>query len=314
MPRRSSVYAYRPTATDAHASCQRRRRTLHDFLSPSQCSHLRDSPLTFMSTLAVPAISQAATAVTYTGTVRIDDTNDGRNDPIAEPLSVTVDRHHVTDYSFFATLRCSDGSFMNVGLNYVQLSRAPIPLRGNTLSISVGNATQGDGLTATITGRLAGKHMSGSLQAQAHEFSGVAPSGPVCSSSYPWKAVSQRAAQAPKPLKAKPSVSMTIDPVRLPTSASTYSYGIAVANVTCAGGANAFKVSVAGKSSTLSCASAVRRPITKAVMGLSAGRSYEVHVQAIKRRGKRRSYGVSRHVTVRIPTSGSPGWHVISGL
>jgi hypothetical protein len=70
-----------------------------------------------LSTLAVPAIGQAATAVTYTGSVRIDDSNDGRNDPINEPLSVTIDRHHVTDYSFFATLRCSDGSFMNVGLN-----------------------------------------------------------------------------------------------------------------------------------------------------------------------------------------------------
>ena len=147
--------------------------------------------VTFMSTLAVPAISQAAAAVTYTGTVRIDNSNDGRNDPVAEPLSVTVDRHRVTDYSFFATLRCSDGSFMNVGLMYVRLSSAPIPLRGNTLSISTGDATQGDGLTAHITGRIAGNHMSGSLQVQAHEFSGVAPSGPVCSTSYRWKAVSQ---------------------------------------------------------------------------------------------------------------------------
>jgi hypothetical protein len=248
------------------------------------------------------------------GTVRIDISNDGRNDPINEPLSVTVDRHHVTDYSFFATLRCSDGSFMNVGLNYLQLRSAPIPLRGNALSISAGDATQGDGLTTHITGRLAGKHMSGSLQVQAHEFSGVAPSGPVCSSSYQWKAVSQRAAQAPKPVKAKPSVSMTIDPVRIPVSASTFSYGIAVADVTCAGGANGFKVSVAGKSATLSCAHAVSRPITKAVMGLSAGRSYQGHVQAIERRGKRRSYGVSQHMTVRIPTPGSAGWHVISGL
>jgi hypothetical protein len=68
------------------------------------------------------------------------------------------------------------------------------------------------------------------------------------------------------------------------------------------------------ESSTLTCASTVRRPITKAVMGLSAGRSYQVHVQAIERRGKRSTYGVSQHVTVRIPTPGSPGWHVISGL
>jgi hypothetical protein len=196
----------------------------------------------------------------------------------------------------------------------VQLNSAPIPLRGNRLSISAGDATQGDGLTAKITGRLAGKHMSGSLQVQAHEFSGVAPSGPVCSSRYSWKAVSQRAVQAPKPVKARPSVSMTIDPVRLAVSASRFSYGIAVADVQCAEGANAFKVSVAGKSSTLSCASTVRRPITKAVMGLSASRSYRVQVQAIKRRGQRRSYGVSQHITVRIPTPGSPDWHVISGL
>jgi hypothetical protein len=268
----------------------------------------------FLSTLAVPAIGQAATAVTYTGTVRIDDTNDGRNDPTNQPLSVTVDRNHVTDYSFFATLRCSDGSFMNVGLNYVQLSSAPIPLRGNTLSISAGDATQGDGLTVNITGRLAGKHMSGSLHVQAHEFSGVAPSGPACSSSYSWKAVSPQAVKAPKPVKTRPAVNMTIDAVRLPVSASTYSYGVAVADVQCTEGANAFKVSVAGKSSTLSCASTVRRPITKAVMGLSAGRSYQVHVQAIERRGKRRSYGVTQHLTVRIPTPGYPGWHVISGL
>jgi hypothetical protein len=115
-------------------------------------------------------------------------------------------------------------------------------------------------------------------------------------------------------VKARPSVSLTIDAIRLPVSASRYSYGIAVADVQCAGGANSFKVSVAGKSTTLSCASTVRRPITKAIMGLSAGRSYRVHVQAIERRGKRRSVGVSQHITVRIPTPGDPGWHVIPGL
>ena len=87
----------------------------------------------------MPGISQAASAVTYTGTVAIDDSNDGRTDPISEPLSITVDRHQVSEYSFFATLRCSDGSFMNVGINYVQLSSAPIPLRGNTLSIAAGD-------------------------------------------------------------------------------------------------------------------------------------------------------------------------------
>jgi hypothetical protein len=269
---------------------------------------------TIIGTLAVPAFSQAATPVTYTGTVRIDNSNDGRNDPVAEPLSVAVYRHHVTGYDFSASLRCSDGSFANVGVSFDPRTSAPIPLRGNTFSTSTGNATQGDGLTAHITGRLSGKHMSGSFQVQAHEFSGVAPSGPLCSSGYSWKAVSHSPFQALKPVKARPSVGMVIDPVRVPVSASTFSYGIAVGDVTCGGGANAFKVSVAGKSSTLSCASTIRRPITKAVMGLSAGRSYLVHVQAIERRGKRRTYGVSQHITVRIPAPGSSGWRVVSGL
>jgi hypothetical protein len=72
----------------------------------------------------------AGGAVTYTGTVKIDNSNDGKYDPVAMSVSITIQAHRITGYQFFASLRCTDGSRSNVGVNYAQQttsrSRSPI--------------------------------------------------------------------------------------------------------------------------------------------------------------------------------------------
>jgi hypothetical protein len=117
-----------------------------------------------------------------------------------------------------------------------------------------------------------------------------------------------------RPAKAKPYVRMSVDPVALPVSAASCSYGLAVGNVVCADGATAFTLSAAGHTLTLTCAATVRRPLTKAIIGLSAGQTYQVRIRAIARHRGRRSYGLSQSVAVRIPPPGSPDWHTIPAL
>lgn len=258
---------------------------------------------------AAPALGRPA-PVTYNGTLPRGVGNSG---PSVMPISVTIAGGRVTDYDFSVTLHCSDGGISNMGIIYAQLSRAPLPLNGNTLTATVGNPTQGSGLTAQITATIRGKRISGTLSAQAHEDEGVAPSGPLCTESYRWTAVAQGPVRPPAPAKPKPYVRMILDPVAIPVTAASYSYGIAVGNVVCAGGAQAFTVSTAGHRATLSCANTVRRPLTKAIMGLSAGATYRVRVQALKLRGRHRR-GFSEQFTIQIPPPGSPEWKVIQGL
>jgi len=262
-----------------------------------------------LAATAAPALARSA-AVTYNGTLP---SGVGDSGPGATPISVTVASGRVTDYVFFAELRCTDGTIMNMGLNFVQLNRAPLPLNGNTLSATVGNPTQGFGLTAQITATINGKRMSGTLSARAQEDEGAAPSGPLCTASYRWTVVVQGPVKTPVPAKPKPYVRMILDPVAIPVTASSYSYGIAVGNVVCAGGAQAFTVSTPGHRATLTCANTVHRPLTKAIMGLSAGATYRVRVQALKLHGRRRR-GFSQQFTVQIPPPGSPEWQTIHGL
>jgi hypothetical protein len=182
--------------------------------------------------LAVAVTSAAAVpagAVTYNGTVAIDNSNDGKHDPVPMPVSITIQGQHITAYQFFASLRCTDGSRENVGVNSAQMASSPIRFAGRQFAVTVGNAATGIGLTARVTGTVAsGRSVIGRIRVDAHADSGVAPSGPLCTAVYRWVARAQRPAAPPS---TPPSVALTLVPVREPLTASAYQYGIAVSNV-----------------------------------------------------------------------------------
>lgn len=272
------------------------------------------------ATLSLALTSAAASgggAVTYAGTAKIDDSNDGKDDPVAMPLSITIQGNRITDYQFFASLRCSDGSFSNVGIFYDQQSSSPIAFTGTHFAVTVGQASLDSGLTARITGTVTpGRDVIGHILVDAHAYSGVTPSGPLCTSAYHWIARRHRLVPPPgtTPPSTEPSVRLTLVPVREPLTASAYKYGVAVSNVACAGGAVAFRVSVAALGATLTCAQAVPRPLTNAFFGLDAGRSYLVIVQPqVRTASGLAAKGGTAQFTLAIPPPGSPKWHPIPG-
>ncbi len=254
----------------------------------------------------------AGRAVTYTGTVGIDVSNDGKHDPVPNPVSITIQGHRITAYQFFASLRCADGSFSNVGINPAQLRPSPAPFTGRHFAVTVGNASSGIGLTARITGTVAaGRYVIGDIHVRAHADSGIVPSGPLCTAAYHWVARVQRPAAPP----ATPvSVELALIPVRDPLTASAYEYGIAVSSVACSGGAVAFSLTAGGHSATLTCAQTVPRPLTNAFFGLGAGSSYQVTVQPLVRAASGLvARGPAMQRQVAIPPPGSPKWRPIPG-
>jgi hypothetical protein len=137
----------------------------------------------------VTSAAAAGGAVTYTGTVKIANSDIPNAVPVAMPLSITIHGHRITGYQFPASLRCSDGSISNVDVDYVQQTLSPIPFTGNHFAVTVGNGSTGIGLTARITGTVKpGRHVSGHIGFNAHADSGVTPSGPLCTAAYDWVA------------------------------------------------------------------------------------------------------------------------------
>jgi hypothetical protein len=270
-----------------------------------------------LSLAVTSATATAGGAITYAGTAKIDDSNDGRDDGAAMPLSITIQGHRITNYQFFASLRCTDGSFSNVGVYYDQQSSAPIAFTGNHFAVTVGNPSTGSGMTARITGTVAPRrHVVGHILVDAHADSGVTPSGPLCTSAYNWIARWHRLVPpaGTTPPSTEPSVALTLVPVREPLTASAYKYGVAVSNVACTGGAVAFRVSVGALSATLTCAQAVPRPLTNAFFGLDAGRTYEAIVQPqVRTAGGLVAKGPTKQLGVSIPPPGSPEWHPVPG-
>jgi hypothetical protein len=134
-----------------------------------------------------PAAAKGGKAVTYKGTVNLQNSDTGTS--AALTFSITIHGHRITAYQFPASLRCADGSVSNVGVNSAQQTPSVIPFTGHHFAVTVGNASTGIGLTAEISGTVTpGRHVKGDLSVNAHEDSGATPSGPLCSSTYHWTA------------------------------------------------------------------------------------------------------------------------------
>src|SRR5207302_8670982 len=51
---------------------------------------------------------------------------------------------------------------------------------------TIGDPNDGFGLTLHLVGNIANGRASGTADAQAHEYSGVTPTGPICTASFSW--------------------------------------------------------------------------------------------------------------------------------
>src|SRR5436190_10523341 len=117
--------------------------------------------------VSAPSGADAA-AITYTGTEDL-------------PARVTVDRARVTALSFFATLHCADGSSGNYGIDTVRFPRSvPVTVSGGHFTVA-GAQSDGNGLAWNVDATLAGRTITLKAHAEAHEFSGITPQGPLCS-------------------------------------------------------------------------------------------------------------------------------------
>lgn len=155
----------------------------------------------------------------------------------------------------------------------------------------------GDGVSFTLRGRVTKRGASGTITVDARSF------GKGCTNAV----VKWKSAPPAKPVAAGPDLSVNLYSVRRPTAAG-FSYGIGSAGVTCFNGATHFRIRVAGRSRTTSCAAAAGR-VSFLVTGLAPGKVYAVSLQALKiRKGKVVRRGRNYPQTVRIALPGDPGW------
>ena len=153
--------------------------------------------------LALPASAQAA-ITTYRGQTSPQDyTNDGVDNGVPQTFGFNFDGSSVFDVVTSTTLHCPDGEFMNMGVVPNMLGE-PFPSIGGHFDVTIGNPNTGNGFTVHLVGNIANGQASGTADAQAHEFSGVAPDGPICTASFTWTA-SAPVTVTPPPLPSAPS-------------------------------------------------------------------------------------------------------------
>jgi hypothetical protein len=145
------------------------------------------SALTVAAALAFPAGAGAAT-VAYSGQTSPQDfSNDGVDNATPEPFSFDFDGASITNVQTGTSLRCPDDSYMNMG-TLPGMPGEPFQVTGGHFDATIGNPNEGHGVTWHLVGDIASGKASGTAEVQAHEYSGVTPSGPVCTSSFSWTA------------------------------------------------------------------------------------------------------------------------------
>jgi hypothetical protein len=153
------------------------------------------------------APSAHAAGVQYLGeTSPQDSTDDGVDNPTPEPFGFGLDGSSISNVQTYTSLRCPDGSYMNMG-TLPEMPGEPFPVTNGHFDATIGDPNEGFGLTFHLVGDIANGRATGTAQVQAHEFSGVAPSGDVCTSSFSWTA-STSAPPEPDP-NAPPRVELT---------------------------------------------------------------------------------------------------------
>jgi len=156
--------------------------------------------------LAIPA-SAEANIVAYTGQTSPQDTsNDGVDNGAPQTFGFNFDGSSISHVITYISLRCPDGQFLNMGV-VVDQPGEPFPVAGGHFDATIGDPNSGNGLTVHLVGNVAAASASGTVDAQAHEYSGAAPDGPICSTSFTWTASTPVTTPPPAPTlpSARPS-------------------------------------------------------------------------------------------------------------
>jgi hypothetical protein len=86
-------------------------------------------------------------------------------------------------------------------------------------------------------------------------------------------------------------------------------FGVAVRQAHCTNGATGFTIAVRGETFDLSCASSAGSQLHTVTLGLSAGHSYGVTIEAVQERaGRTPRTGTTRRLTLKIPDANSASW------
>jgi len=244
----------------------------------------------------LPASAQAAMTA-YSGQTSPQDTsNDGIDNGAPETFCFDFDGLSISYVITYTSLRCPDGFYMNMGL--VQNGPGePFPVTAGHFDATIGNPNDGFGLTWHLVGDIASGHASGTAEVQAHEYEGVAPSGPICTASFTWSASAPSAGGqppnqpgAPMPPRVKltptarghkrPDAGLTIVALRT-LDGRRYFWG--TKDIHCINGATHLIVNVGHSRRRLKC----RSRITVASSAVSPHRYYVIRVQPIRIRKHR---------------------------
>ena len=148
--------------------------------------------------------SADATIVAYSGQTSPQDfSNDGIDNGAPEKFGFNFDGASVFHVVTYISLSCPDGEGMNQGV-VVDKPGEPFPVVGGHFDATIGDPNDGYGLTLHLVGNIANGRASGTADAQAHEYAGAAPDGPICSASFTWTAAAPLTVQPP-PLPSAPT-------------------------------------------------------------------------------------------------------------
>lgn len=247
-------------------------------------------------------LSASAAIASYSGQTSAQDfTNDGVNNGTPQPFGFDFDGTSINNVHTSTSLRCPDGSYMNMG-TLPSLPGEPFPVTNGHFDATVGDPNQGHGLTWHLVGNIVNGRASGTAEVQAHEYSSVTPTGPICTSSFTWTAsASSSPPTSPTPAPTSPeppSVTLTPSaPERSRPAASLMVVGLrsgdtryfwGTSRVRCLNGATNLVFTVRRNRRLISRKRiGCRRKISLASSEVAHHRTYAIRVQAVRMRRRR---------------------------
>jgi hypothetical protein len=235
--------------------------------------------------LAVPAGAQAA-GTSYAGQTSPQDfSNDHVDNGTPKPFGFDVVGSTITNIAATTSLRCPDGSFLNVSTVPDEYGE-PFAFSNGHFDGTIGNASKGSGLTWHVVGTIAGGRATGTADVRMPQYTSTHPNGPICTSQFTWSASlasppqTQIAPTTPRP--GRPDVSLQVVGLRTMNAVPARFYWGAE-QIHCLNGATDVIVKVGRSRKDLKC----RPGISVASSQVAPHRTYLIRLQAVKMRGRR---------------------------
>jgi hypothetical protein len=272
--------------------------------------------LAITAALAAAPSARAAT-VTYSGQTSPQDfTDNGVDDPVPMSFGFDFDGTSINNVDMSTSVRCPDGSYGNVGTHPGFEAGEPFPVTNGHFDATLGDPNEGDGLTWHLVGTIASGKASGTVEVQKHQYSGVTPSGPICTSSFTWTASARKPSDGPdpdlpapnppevrvtprNPTSGRPAASLLVLALRSPVP--RFYWG--TARVRCLNGATNLVFTVRRKHKLVSRRRlGCRRKISLASSAVRPHRTYAISVRAIRvRNGRVIARGETYRLRMRMP-------------